>query len=447
MARKTTARRTRRPAPKTTSSRPRARRANPGRSAERYEDQPEAPLGAGASLALAPAPEPLPAGPPLPAELTSPAPEIAYADRMPPLPPESPIPTARRAIFLDVENSSHVPHVDRVIRHLALDRRQARTDFVAVGNWRVIGHEVARLLARHGAHLLHSAPSTGVRDWSDLRIAVAAGVWMAAARPGDRIEIVSDDRAFDAVGDVASSLGVDFYRLSYRLLTGAGPAPVEPAPAASSGGARGRRRGRGRGRSRSGGAAPSIALAPRPSVAAPRPVEPAPAPAPGGEPHTAPHDEIIEVVRILAQPSGRPVLIDTLARELKRRGFGRTPGSPRLITRLRRIKELAVSSTGMITVVGEVAPPGPGDSRPAPALEASAGADADERGEEVLAERSDAAAVDADTEPMDDDEGPQPGNEREPVTAAQPSGSQSRSRPRGRRRRRGGRRRPSPSSS
>ena len=49
---------------------------------------------------------------------------------------------------------------------------------------------------------MHSAPSTGVRDWSDLRIAVAAGIWLAAARPGDVIEIVSDDRAFDAVGDV-----------------------------------------------------------------------------------------------------------------------------------------------------------------------------------------------------------------------------------------------------
>ena len=37
---------------------------------------------------------------------------------------------------------------------------------------------------QRGAHLVHSAPSTGVRDWSDLRIAVAAGIWLAAARPG-----------------------------------------------------------------------------------------------------------------------------------------------------------------------------------------------------------------------------------------------------------------------
>jgi hypothetical protein len=58
----------------------------------------------------------------------------------------------------------------------------------------------------------------GVPDWSDLRIAAAAGVWLGEARPGDRIEIVSDDRAFDAVGDVAAGLGVTFRRVSYRLL-------------------------------------------------------------------------------------------------------------------------------------------------------------------------------------------------------------------------------------
>src|SRR5436190_8490239 len=120
-----------------------------------------------------------------------------------------------------------------MVDHLAVDRRGLRTDFVAVGNWRVIGHDTARLLARHGAHLVHSAPSVGVRDWSDLRIAVAAGVWLAAARPGDMIDIVSDDQAFDAVGDVAASLGVQYRRLSYRAIGGrtAVAETVESAPA------------------------------------------------------------------------------------------------------------------------------------------------------------------------------------------------------------------------
>ena len=104
-------------------------------------------------------------------------------------------------------------------------------------------------------------------------------------------------------------------------------------------------------------AAPRPAAEPRPAAPAPAPVlAPAAAASGGAEPHTAPHDEIIHVIRELVQQArGRAVLIDTLARELKRRGFARTPGSPRLITRLRRIKELAVSPSGMITLIGEAA--------------------------------------------------------------------------------------------
>ena len=124
---------------------------------------------------------------------------------------------ARGAVFFDVENTSRAQHIERVIHHLALPRRRD-TDFIAVGNWRVVSVETARLLARHGARLLHSAPAAGVKDWSDLSIAVAAGLWLGEARPGDSIAIVSDDRAFDAVGDVAASLGVAFQRLSFRRL-------------------------------------------------------------------------------------------------------------------------------------------------------------------------------------------------------------------------------------
>src|SRR2546423_8943443 len=151
------------------------------------------------------------------------SPEPIFAARMPPPEAERPLPEYRRAIFFDVENPSRAQHIARMLDHLRIDRRGFRTEFVAVGNWRVIGHDTARLLARHGAHLVHSAPSVGVRDWSDLRIAVSAGVWLASARPGDVIEIVSDDRAFDAVGDVATGLGITFRRLSYRGLTGAAP--------------------------------------------------------------------------------------------------------------------------------------------------------------------------------------------------------------------------------
>ena len=362
----------------------------------------------------------------LPAVRTA-APERGFAARVKPPAPSPPLPAGRRAIFVDVENSSRADHVSRVLDHLAIDRQDRRVDLIAVGNWRVIGADSARLLARRGAHLVHSAPSTGVKDWSDLRIAVSAGVWLGSARPGDLIEIISDDRAFDAVGDVAALLGVEYRRLSHRGLTGASSIvePVEPeAPAPREGSGRRGRRGRRRGRGGGGGGRPDHApRAPMPPRAV---AHHAPAPAAADGPaHTAPLDELVDIVRELAQrsPNGS-VLIDTLARSLKERGFSRPPNSPRLITRLRRIHELAVSRTGMITLVGVSGPPG--DARR-------------DEGPEPEAEDSGPRDVEAET---DADTGPEPGNEADQEPGAPPpDGAPGRPRRRGRRRgrrRRGG---------
>jgi len=299
--------------------------------------------------------------------------ESTFAARVPPPEPERPRPAGRRAIFLDVENTSRAQHLAHVIDHLGVDPWDRRTELVAVANWRVVGHEAARLLAARGAHLVHSAPSTGVRDWSDLRIAVAAGIWLAAARPGDLIEIVSDDRAFDAVGDVAASLGIEFRRLSYRRLkeeTGETAVEAESRPPAiSAAGSRRRRRRRGRG---PGGPPSSSGVERRPPDSREAPRHSGPAGPPGGRagagrrrpagahahrpppeaPHTtAPHDELVSVVRGLVEASPRrSVSIDAVANALKSRGFQRSPGSPRLVTRLRRIRELLVSPSGAITL-------------------------------------------------------------------------------------------------
>jgi len=302
-------------------------------------------------------PSPAPGGAGLLVALETPEP--IFATRVPPPVPERRRPTTRHAIFFDVENTSHPGHIERVIERLAIDHLGRSTEFYAVGNWRVIGHETARLLARHGAQLVHSAPSTGVRDWSDLRIAVSAGVWLAGAHPGDVIEIVSDDRAFDAVGDVAAALGITFHRLTARTLGGAAPEPAPAAPPER------RRRRTGR-RRRHGSRAPAPVMEVRretDGAQPPRHDQPE-------EPHTAPHDELVLVVRELAERTANgAVLIDNLARTLKARGFSRPAGSPRLVTRLRRIKELMVSPTGMITLVpgaaddaAELAPPAAGDA-------------------------------------------------------------------------------------
>src|SRR5581483_132140 len=203
--------------------------------------------------------------------------ETVFAARVPPPEPPRPRPALRQVVFFDVENTSRPEHVARVLDHLELDWVGRDTELVAVGNWRVVSHETARLLAQRGAQLVHSAPAAGVRDWSDLRIAVAAGAWLAGARPGDQIAIVTDDQAFDAVGDVAASLGVGFRRLSYRALAGIVGEVAAEAPAAE--------------------------------VAA-------------ADAHTAPHDEILAVVReLLATSSSGGVSLDALSNALKARGF------------------------------------------------------------------------------------------------------------------------------
>ncbi len=147
--------------------------------------------------------------------------EVLMDDTGGSLPSDGPPPSGRslRAVFFDVENTSRPEDVAAVLDHLELIQLGPGVTFVAMGNWRVVGQETASLLARRGATLAHSAPVAGVKDWSDLRIAVAAGVWLAGARAGDVLEVVSDDQAFDAVGDVAASHGVVFRRLSYRALS------------------------------------------------------------------------------------------------------------------------------------------------------------------------------------------------------------------------------------
>jgi len=349
---------------------------------------------------IAPEPAPVEAAPEPALELATELlplaePELVFAGRAAARPPEPerPLPTTRRAIFFDVENTSRVQHIARVIDHLAVDRLGRRTDFIAVGNWRVIGHDTARLLAGHGAQLLHSAPAVGVKDWSDLRIAVAAGVWLGTARPGDVLEVISDDRAFDAVGDVATSLGITFRRLSYRRLTGlptAAPlAPVEePAPQPYQeprGDSRGGRRRRGR----RGGHRREM---PPPHQAMPAPPPPQLARPGAEEPHTAPHDELLGVARDLIERSSvRMVTLDALANALKARGFSRPPGSPRLITRLRRLRELQVSRSGQITLV----------------VDGGGGSD--------VADVPTPPPAAAHTPESDDDNEPSPGNEWPPV--------------------------------
>jgi hypothetical protein len=267
-----------------------------------------------------------------------PSPEISFAARLPPPEPERPRPAGRRAVFFDVENTSRATDVKRMLEQLAIDRFARSTDLVASGNWRVIGHETARLLASSGAHLVHSAPATGVRDWSDLRIAVAAGVWLASARPGDELDVVSDDKAFDVLGDATAALGVTFQRLSFRGRT----TPRRGATAQREKGA-------------TRAHAPRSPSPPPARAAEPirAPEEPAPpADAVPSSPHAVPREardeQVLTVVQELLSTSPAGVTLDAVGHRLRELGFERPPGSPRLVTRLRALEELDVSTRGTI---------------------------------------------------------------------------------------------------
>jgi hypothetical protein len=171
------------------------------------------------------------------------------------------------------------------------------------------------------------------------------------------VDIVSDDQAFDAVGDVASSLGVQYRRLSYRSLRGQIGEEVRHVAADADSRSRGRRGRGGRGR-RSGGSGRRYDTPPRHPAPMPQ-RQPPPRPVieavveDDANAHTAPHDELIDVVRDMMHTAPGGVTLDQLANALRERGFRRTPGSPRLITRLKRIRDIDVSRNGLIRVVGE----------------------------------------------------------------------------------------------
>lgn len=234
-----------------------------------------------------------------------------------------------------------------VIASLNIDRTAQSVDLTAVGNWRAIGQRMARQLAELGAQLVHSAPALGVRDWSDLWIAVAAGCWLGQSSPGDILEIVSNDRAFDAVGDAAAARGVIYHRLLHRRGAVVPAAAGEAKPAAS----HRTRGGRRRRRAPAGTVPPVVAAAAHPPVA--RGV-----PQISIEPHGATGEQMLAVIgRLMGGDPGKWVNLDILEKALKTEGFSRPPGSPRLVTRLRALKEVEIDSHGRVRLVSGAAPP------------------------------------------------------------------------------------------
>lgn len=279
---------------------------------------------------------------------------------------------SRRAIFIDVENTSSEAELMRVLGELKIDLTDGATQVAAIGNWRMVGQQLGRSLAQLGAQLVHSAPAARVPDWSDLWIAVQAGISLGRSRPGDTIEIVSHDRAFDAVGDAAAQLGVVFRRITYRS---AGASAVTSDGATS---AERQRSEPSRRRRRGGRSAPSGAATLSPALHAGR-GSVAPTPQAAREMHRQEPDEAepLEdesrhgaspqqlhaiIARLVAANPARTVTLDALTVALKAAGFQRPPGSPRLVTRLRQVKGVEFLGNGKLRLSDD------GSPSPLPAL-------------------------------------------------------------------------------
>lgn len=251
--------------------------------------------------------------------------------------PSQPLP--RRAIFVDVENSSNETELMRVLDHLEIDRMKHRVELTGVGNWKALGTRFARTLGKVGAQLLHTAPPAGVRDWSDLWIAVSIGRWIAHAQPGDLLDVVSDDRAFDAIADAASAAGVTFRRLSYRSLTSKTRERESREHAAGDEEPRRPRRRR----RRASAATTADTAAPEVNVSAEEDQ-----PVAADDHHAATEEQIRATLRRIARETDGWINLDALANTLRAEGFLRPPGSLRLLTRLRRMGDVEVLPNGLL---------------------------------------------------------------------------------------------------
>jgi hypothetical protein len=119
------------------------------------------------------------------------------------------------AILLDVKDRSAEAAPLAALDWLASAHEVRTLQIFAVGDWSAIAKESARTLVRRGAILVQSVPGSRLKDRRNLSLAVAAGVWLAGAAPGDQLVVVSDDLALEAVGDAAAVVGISFRHLGY----------------------------------------------------------------------------------------------------------------------------------------------------------------------------------------------------------------------------------------
>ncbi len=104
----------------------------------------------------------------------------------------------------------------------------------------------------------------------------------------------------------------------------------------------------------------------------------------GEEPHSASQEQIEQVIaRLAASDPAHTVTLDALTVALKAAGFQRPPGSPRLVTRLRRMKDIEVLPNGRVRMLVNVDLAAPTGAEPAPVDEVAADEPDTETGEDA----------------------------------------------------------------
>jgi len=119
-------------------------------------------------------------------------------------------------VLLDIGESTGVAAIASALDDLGSQSLNSDGAVLAVSAGCTLDPEAALLLARRRVRSIPVRPEPGSGIRRGVALAVAAGLWLSSSKPGDLLEIVSDDLIFDTVGNVATGRGAVFRRVPYH---------------------------------------------------------------------------------------------------------------------------------------------------------------------------------------------------------------------------------------
>ena len=119
-------------------------------------------------------------------------------------------------VLHDVAESTGVAAIARALDDLGPQALHTDGAVLAVSAGRTLDPQAEDVLAGRHVRSIPVGPEPGPGSRRGVTLAVAAGLWLSRSKPGDILEIVSDDLVFDTVGNVATGRGAVFRRVPYR---------------------------------------------------------------------------------------------------------------------------------------------------------------------------------------------------------------------------------------